>query len=68
MNYRGYIISPGDRSPSLYKVATEGQGGKIPAVLEGLFTHKHLVMQIIDTYLDTQKGRANGKTTAKGGD
>lgn len=68
MNYRGYIISHADRSPSLVRVATEGQGGKIPTALQGLFTHPAQVMQMIDAYLDDQKGKTNGKTAAKRGD
>ena len=68
MNYRGYIIAPADLSPALVKVATEGQGGKIPAVLGGLFTHPSDVMGIIDDYLDNQKGKTNGKASPKSGD
>lgn len=68
MNYRGYIISADQRSPTLVRVATEGQGGKIPAVLEGLYTHPSDVKNLIDNYLDNVKGKPNGKTTAKRGD
>lgn len=67
MNYRGYLITQDSRSPTLVKVATEGQGGKIPNALVGLFTHPSDVKELIDQYLDT-KGKPNGKTTAKGGD
>ncbi len=67
MNYKGFIISSAPTSPSLYKVATEGQGGKIPNVLLGLFTSKDVVTQLIDMYLETQKGADNGKTTTKRG-
>ena len=65
MNYKGFIISSAPTSPSLYKVATEGQGGKIPNVLLGLFTSKDVVVQAIDMYLGTQKGTDNGKTNSK---
>lgn len=68
MNYRGYLITHSERNPMMYTVATEGQGGKIPAVLKGLFTHTSIATDTIDRYLDTEKGRANGKTAAKGGD
>ena len=67
MNYKGFLISSSPLSPSLYKVATEGQGGKIPNVLSGLFTSKDVVIQLIDMYLETQKGADNGKTTTKRG-
>lgn len=68
MNYRGYLITASERSPSLLKVATEGQGGKIPDVLTGLHTSPTDVKYLIDNYLDNQKGKVNGKTTPKGGD
>ena len=68
MNYRGYIISASERSPSLLKVATEGQGGKIPDMLSGLHTSHSGVQYLIDKYLDTQKGKVNGKATPKSGD
>ena len=68
MNYRGYIIKPADRSPAPVKAVTEGQPGTIPTVLSGLFTHPSDVMQKIDDYLDNQKEKTNGKTTAKGRD
>lgn len=68
MIYRGYLITPAERSPSLVKVATEGQGGRIPDVLGGLHTSATSVKYIIDTYLDSQKGKVNGKASAKGGD
>lgn len=67
MNHRGYLISTHPLSPNLYKVATEGQGGKIPNVLDGKFTSPTVAMEHIDNYLDTIKGRTNGKTTAKNG-
>ena len=68
MNYRGYLITTSERSPMMYTVATEGQGGRIPDVLKGLFTHRTTAIDIIDRYLDTQKGKVNGKTAAKSGD
>ena len=68
MNYRGYLIKSSERSPMMYAVSTEGQGGKIPDVLKGVFTHTSVVTSIIDRYLDNEKGKVNGKTTTKGGD
>lgn len=67
MNYKGFIINSSPISPSLYKVATEGQGGKIPNILQGLFTSKDVAIQSIDIYLNTQKENENGKTTTKRG-
>lgn len=52
--YRGYIISPVPHSPTLLKVAVEGQGGKIPNVLIGMFTSYTAVTEIVDKYLATK--------------
>jgi hypothetical protein len=60
--YKGYIIKPYKLMPSSYCVATSGQGGKIPAVLEGLFTSVGIAQEIIDYYL-TQKELKNGKAS-----
>lgn len=68
MNYRGYIISNDNFSPTLVRVAVEGQGGSVPKELTGLFTHPGEVKKMIDNYLDTKKGKPNGKTAAKRGD
>lgn len=67
MNYKGYLISAAPNSPTLYKVALAGQGGRIPNSLLGLFTTKDVIMQLVDVYLETQKGNSNGQTTAKRG-
>lgn len=67
MNYKGFLITSAPTSPSLYRVATEGQGGKIPNVLGGLFTSKDVIVQLIDMYVETQKGVENGKTATKRG-
>lgn len=53
--YRGYIIKPHKTFPRNYIVATEGQGGKIPNILSGIFTSTGFVQQIIDAYLDKPK-------------
>lgn len=62
--YRGYLITPNPFSPTLYKVATEGRGGKIPDVLVGSFTSVGIVKHIIDHYLNDQevsRGKASNK-------
>lgn len=53
--YKGYYIKPNKVTPSVYEVVTTGQGGKIPKVLEGMFTARHLAMFEIDKYLDEKK-------------
>lgn len=50
--YKGYIVKSDKNFPSLLTVATVGRGGKIPAVLEGLFTSFGDVKQVIDTYTE----------------
>lgn len=67
MNYKGYLITAAPNSPTLYKVALAGQGGRIPNTLLGLFTAKDVIMQLVDVYLETQKGNTNGQTTSKRG-
>lgn len=50
--YKGYIVKSDKAFPSLLTVATSGRGGKIPAVLEGLFTSFGDVKQRIDSYVE----------------
>ena len=50
--YKGYIVKSDKNFPSLLTVAIVGRGGKIPAVLEGLFTSFGDVKQVIDTYTE----------------
>lgn len=66
--YRGYIVAPVPHSPTLLKVATEGQGGKIPNVLNGMFTSYTAVVEIVDRYLATKTDEENidGKARKKG--
>lgn len=68
MNYKGYLITPAKGLGSAYEIATEGQGGKIPNVMLGLFTSRGTAMQVIDSYLELkeQTGKADGKKVDKG--
>lgn len=59
--YKGYIIKPAKISPMNFIVVTEGQGGKIPNVLDSLFTSEGIAMATIDAYLEARE-RKNGKT------
>ena len=65
MNYRGYLIQPDPQFPTIYTVALAGQGGRVPNKLNGRFTSRSDAMQVIDLYLDVDKGGSNGKTSAK---
>lgn len=65
MIYRGYIISSDPVSPTLYSVAVEGRGGRIPAVLESRFTSTQWVKSLIDVYLANQEEKTRGKASTK---
>lgn len=65
--YKGYLIKQCKISPMHYVVVTAGQGGKIPAMLDSIFTSTGLAMRMIDDYLDN-KGQKNGKTRSESGD
>jgi len=67
MNYKGYLINPSKTIPNLYSIAVEGRGGKIPNILEGLYTKRDLAKTDIDKYLES-KDRENAKERSKGGD
>ncbi len=49
--YKGYQIKPSKNAPGTLVVVTDGKGGKIPAVLDTLFTSRGLAMTEIDSYL-----------------
>lgn len=68
--YKGYIIKASKVSPMQLCIVTEGQGGKIPKVLDSLFTSPGLAMQAIDDYLNAtpSKGKQNGKASSESGD
>lgn len=70
MEYRGYIIKPSKSMPTLYQVATAGQGGKIPSVLDGLFTSTGIIKSIIDNYVESKprKEVKNGETRTESRD
>lgn len=67
MEYRGFLIKANKAFPSLYEVSTAGQGGKIPAVLTGLFTSAGTIKLIVDQYCE-QRELKNGKTRTESGD
>jgi hypothetical protein len=69
MEYKGYLINPHKVIPTSYVVATAGQGGKIPKVLESLFTSYGIAKDTIDYYLQNkdEKGVKNGKASSESG-
>ena len=64
MNYKGYLINPSKTAPNLYSITVEGRGGKIPNILEGLYTKRDLAKTDIDKYLES-KDRDNAKERSK---
>lgn len=70
MEYKGFLIAPNKITPTVYGVATSGQGGKIPKVLEGFYTSTGFAKNLIDSYIRTreEKGSKNGKTNSESGD
>lgn len=65
--YKAYQIKPHKLYPNNYVVVTAGQGGKIPAVLETMFTSRQYAMEAIDLYLNTKKkGKSDDEEIIKG--
>lgn len=50
-SYNGYDIKPHKEIPTSYIIVTSGKGGKIPAVMEGLFTSVTYAKTVVDKYL-----------------
>lgn len=50
--YKGYYIKPHSAYPASLVIVTTGQGGKIPQVMEGIFTSRGLAMEVIDLYTE----------------
>lgn len=68
MNYKGYLITATKGLGSAYEIATEGRGGKIPKMMEGLFTSRGSAMQVVDFYLASKEKAVtdNAKEISKG--
>lgn len=65
--YKSYQIKPHKQYPNNFIVVTAGQGGKIPAILETMFTSRQYAMEAIDLYLNTRKkGKSDDEEIIKG--
>lgn len=66
--YRNYYIKPDKQYPNNCVIVTAGRGGKIPTVLEGLFTSVRVGMEAIDKYLmgKPEKDVVDDKEVSKG--
>lgn len=68
VEYRGYYITPFAAVPSCYVISTEGRGGKIPRIMEGVFTSRSVANSVIDLYLEIPKEeQVNDKKVLKRG-
>jgi hypothetical protein len=52
LQHKGYFIKSDKHFPSLLTISTTGRGGKIPSVMEGLFTSVGDAKQVIDSYTE----------------
>lgn len=66
--YKNYQIKPHKTIPTCYIVVTDGQGGKVPAMLTGMYTNTTFAKQDIDRYLDSKpvKEPKNAKEVGQG--
>ena len=66
--YKGYQIKPDKQYPNNCVIVTDGRGGKIPNVLDGLFTSVRIGMEAIDKYLmgKPEKDVPDDKEISKG--
>lgn len=53
--YKSYQIKPHKTYPNNFIVVTAGQGGKIPEILNTLFTSRQYAIDAIDRYLNSKK-------------
>lgn len=64
--YKGYQIKPFNPVPSSYVIVTAGKGGKIPNVMEGVFTTRAIAMQLIDQYVTAKETENDQKGNKRG--
>jgi hypothetical protein len=62
--YKGYQIKTVENLPRCFTIVTDGRGGKIPNVLQGVYTSVGRAQQQIDTYL-ISKETSDGKAASK---
>lgn len=72
ISYKGYLIKPHSKFQASHVIVTEGRGGKIPKMLEGMFTSVGVARSLIDKYTSikpvTKEKNNADKTIAKSGD
>ena len=71
IGYKGYYIKSHSRFPGSYELAIQGQGGRIPNKMKGMFTSVGEAKSVIDSYIakrTTIKEKTNAsKARAKSG-
>ena len=64
--YKGYQIKPHKEHPKSYIIVTAGKGGKIPDLMDGLFTTRMIARSVIDSYVDVKQAKElNSETVQK---
>ena len=63
ISYKGYYIKSHSSFPGSFVIVTEGQGGRIPDIMKGLFTSTGIAKSLIDSYLES-KATVKEKTYA----
>lgn len=53
--YRGFQVKPSPVNPTTLIVVTDGKGGKIPSVLDGMYTSFNIAQRDIDFYLNQKE-------------
>lgn len=59
--YKDYIIKSDSNFPTMLLIVTTGQGGKIPKVMESLFTSVGEAQNVIDSYLEGKQSAGKEK-------
>lgn len=54
VEYKDYQIKPHKEFPGQVIIVTAGRGGKIPDVMNGMFTSIGTAKGVIDTYLESK--------------
>lgn len=54
MKYKEYEIRPHLNNPRSLIIVSPGRGGKIPKILEGMFTDRGTAMRAIDAYIESK--------------
>jgi hypothetical protein len=54
VQHNGYDIKPNKETPNCCIIVTSGRGGKIPNILDGMFTTPEYAKRAIDKYLESK--------------